>query len=374
MNSKELWSKRAGLVDAMNAAVLKDEMDEARRYEGRIAAIDEMLTDAIEDEDAERVRAVVVSGSKTTFTEAVLGPKASFKELQPGWKAIAPVEDTLGEFATPVSTDKNLPFAVEAPRNFLDTLPKGIAEGAEMFYVLDSWENNAAAWAYGGDPKPESNLAVQAVAANPETIAHWIPIPKLVARRYTQLDDMVRSFLLEGLREKADQLVLTGSNASGITGVVETAGITAYTWDATKNLLDNIRDMAAAVRIACGMAPNYVAMPTATLNSLAQLQDGAGHYIYPSLSAGQVLPGTGMVIVEDNNLLWDDDSDTVAEEHILVYNSRGARFKILDRPEVTIGLVNAQFINNAYTMLGEMTALLRVDIPSAFCVSAIETA
>lgn len=372
MNSKELWSKRAGLVDAMNAAVLNEQMDEARRYEGRIAAIDEMIGAALEDESAERVAATVVSGGKVTFTEALLGPEASFRELNVGWKSKAPVMDTLGAFNDPVSTDKNLPRAIEAPRNFIDTLPRGIADGAEQFYVLDSWTNNAAAWTYGGDPKPESDLAVQAVVANPETIAHWIPVPKLVAKRYNQLDDMVRSFLLEGLRERADQLCIVGNNAYGITGVAENAGATAYTWDATKNLLDNIRDMAAAVRIACGLAPDYVAMPTVTLNALAQLQDGAGHYIYPSLAAGQVLPGTGMVIVEDNNLLWDDDSDTVDEPHILVYCSRGAKFKVLDRAEVTVGLVNAQFIQNAYTLLGEITALLRVDIPSAFCCAAAQ--
>lgn len=370
MNSKELWSKRAGLVEAMNAAVLNEQMDEARRYEGRIAAIDEMLTAAIDDEDAERVSATVVSGGKVTFTEALLGPEASFRELPVGWKSSAPIVDTLGAFDDPVSTDKNLPKAVEAPRNFIETLPQGVADGAEQYYVLDSWTNNAAAWTYGGDPKPESDLALAPVVANPETIAHWIPVPKLVAKRYTQLDDMVRSYLLEGLREKANQLCINGNNQYGITGVAQNAGATAYTWDATKNLLDNIRDMAAAVRIACGMAPNYVAMPTQTLNALAQLQDGAGHYIYPSLAAGQVLPGTGMVIVEDNALVWDVSGTDTA--HILVYNSRGAKFKVLDKAEVTVGLVNAQFINNAYTLLGEITALLRVDIPSAFCCAAAQ--
>ena len=60
------------------------------------------------------------------------------------------------------------------------------------------------------------------------------------------------------------------------------------------------------------------------------------------------------------------DGDNPAES-ALVYYAGGASWDIADPQEVTVGLINSQLIQNEYTILAELTAALRVDMPAAFC-------
>mgnify|MGYP000520787020 FL=1 len=54
----------------------------------------------------------------------------------------------------------------------------------------------------------------------------------------------------------------------------------------------------------------------------------------------------------------------------MVYFNGVITYKVADPDQVEIGLTDKQFINNAYTMLGEGTGLLRIDNPAAICYCA----
>lgn len=367
MNSKQLWNKRTALVDAMNEAA-KDNMDEAHRIEGEIRALDVMIEQVVDEEDAARAAASshLVKSENVTLGERLFGAKAQFEGIQPGFKTTVPVRDAIEGLGTPQIYRRDLPGAVALPSGFLATLPKGTTDGDEHFFMTPSFTNNAAGWTTGD--KPESGLGWEEDVAHIETIAHWMPIKKQTANRYSQLESIVSSTLMLGLDMKADALALRGNSASGIVGVLNNQNIINHTISgpsAGKNLRDEIYTMARKVRVNSGIAPNYVCLSPYAIELLAQKKDDEGRYLFEDIRPGGNIGG--MTIVEDVNMLYDGEVDM---ESALVYYSGGASFDIADPAEVTIGLVNNQFIQNEYTLLAEITAALMVHMPSAFCYCA----
>lgn len=369
MNSKQLWNKRAQLVTAMDEAA-KSDMDEAHRIEGEIRALDVMIEQVINEEDSARaaMKSHAVSAETATLGEKMLGAKAQFNGIAPGFKANVKVKDAVSGLPTPQIYRRELSGPVAPPSGFLATLPKGITDGDEHFFKTPVLTNNAAGWTTGN--KPESSLEWTEGVAHLETIAHWIPIKKQTANRYGQLESIVSNSLMLGLDLKADQLAVRGSNSSGIVGVVNTTGIIEHNASigADRNLYDEIVTMARKVRVATGISPNYVCLSPYAIEKLAQWKDGEKRYMFDDIVPGGNIHG--MTIVEDVNMthtITATGNPDVEAESALVYYSGGASFDIADPAEVTIGLTNSQFIQNEYTLLAELTAALRVDIPAAFC-------
>ena len=370
MNSKQLWNKRTALVTAMNEAATTDNMDEAHRLEGEIRALDAMIAQVIDEED--EARAAMASNpivsEKATLGEKLFGAKASFEGINIGFKANVSVKDAVSGLPTPQIYRRDLPSPVAPPTGFLATLPKGTTDGDEHFFKTPVLTNNAAGWTSGN--KPESALEWSDAVAHIETIAHWIPIKKQTARRYGQLEGIVSNSLMLGLDLKCNALSLRGSNSSGIVGVTNTTGILTHTLRAAsagKNLKDELVTMARKVRVASGIAAGYVCLSPYAIEELAQLKDDEGRYLFPDIKNGGTIGG--MTVVEDVNMTYTTGTgnNAVTKESALVYYAGGASWDIADNEEVTIGLVDKQLIQNEYTMLAELTAALRVDMPAAFC-------
>lgn len=373
MNSKQLWNKRTALVKAMNEAATADNMDEAHRLEGEIRAMDVMIAQVIEEEDEARAAMASnpISAENATLGEKLFGAKASFAGIEPGFKATAPVKDAVSGLPTPQIYRRDLPSPVAPPTGFLGTLLKGTTDGDEHFFKTPVLTNNAAGWTSGN--KPESALAWTEGTALLETIAHWIPIKKQTARRYSQLEGIVANSLMLGLDLKCNELALRGSNSSGIVGVTNTSGILTHTKRAAsagKNLRDEFQTMARKVRVASGIAPGYVCISPYAIEELSQLKDNEGRYLFPDISNGGTI--AGLKVVEDVNMTHTtgEGAQAVTKETALVYYAGGASWDIADPEEVAIGLTNSQFIQNEYTLLAELTACLRVDMPAAFCYCA----
>lgn len=373
MNSKQLWNKRTKLVTAMNEAATADNMDEAHRIEGEIRALDAMIAEVIEEEDNARAAMAShpIATETATLGEKLFGAKAQFQGIQPGFKATAPVKDAVSGLPTPQIYRRDLPSPVAPPTGFLATLPKGTTDGDEHFFRTPVLTNAAAGWTTGN--KPESALAWTEGVAHIETIAHWIPIKKQTANRYSQLESIVANSLMLGLDLKSNEYALRGSNSSGIVGVTNTSGILTHAIRGAaehKNLKDEIQTMARKVRVATGIAPNYVCLSPYAIESISQQKDSEDRYLFDELSNGGTI--CGLTIVEDVNMTYTTGSGDSAttKETALVYYAGGATFDIADPEEVAIGLVNSQFIQNEYTVLAELTAALRVDMPAAFCYCA----
>lgn len=364
MNSKQLWNKRTSLVTAMDEAAVAENMDEAHRIEGEIRALDQFIAQVIDEEDAARAAQASkpVKAEPSTFAEKVLGVKDEFKGLHPGFKKSVSVKDAVSGLSTPQIYKRDLQGPVAPPTGFLDTILKGTTDGDEHFFKTPVLTNNAAGWTSGN--KPESALAWSEGTALLETVAHWIPIKKQTANRYSQLESIVSTSLMLGLDLKCDKLALAGSNENGIIGITNTTGILVHTVVQGKNIRDTIETMARKVRVASGIAAGYVCMSPYAIECLNQTKDDNERYLFDrEVAAGDKI--CGLTIVEDVNMTLANGKETA-----LVYYAGGASWDIADPQEVTVGLVDKQFIQNEYTVLAELTATLRVDMPAAFCYCA----
>lgn len=374
MNSKQLWNKRREVEASVAAFVAAGETDNALRAEGELRQIDAQLEAALAQEEEERIagaaRAATVTGPETSFGQLILGPEASFAGIDEGFRASAPVQNAVSGLPTPqiYKTDLKDPYA--PPMGFLETIPKGTTDGDEHFFKQPVLTNKAAGWTSGN--KPESSLAWSEGVAHIEVIAHHMPILKQTARRYKQLEGIVSKSLMLGLDMKANEYALFGSNTSGIVGVTNTTGILVHGRRTGKNLRDEFCTMKRKVRVASGLPAGYVCLSPYALETLYQEKDKNDRYLYDELERqGTIM---GLTPIEDVSMTVTtttgegESAVTKTVEKSLVYYNMGASFDIADPQEVSVGLVANQFIQNAYTLLGEMTAALRVDIPSAFCL------
>lgn len=358
--SKMLWNKRIDLLEKQKAFMEEGKTEDAIRIEGQITEIDAQIEDALNEEEIARNAAPVniVSHKQSTFAEKLLGDKASFTGIEPGFKKSVPLKDAISGLETPQIYKTDLKNPTAPPTGFLATIQHGTTDGDEHYFLTPVLDNKAAGWTTG--QKPESALEWEDAVSHLETVAHHMPIKKQTARRYKQLDTIVRNSLMLGLDLKADELSLRGNNSAGIVGVCEFEGILSHKRNEKKNMKDTINAMKRKVRVASGIAPNFVCLSPYALEELAEEKDTTGRYLFPDIEeTGRI---SGLTIVEDVNMTTTDD-----KESILVYWSGAASWDIADDETVDVGLINSQFVENAYTLLAETTAALRVDTPRAIC-------
>lgn len=360
--SKVLWNERRALAERMQECVENGNTDDAFRIEGQIAQIDLRIEEALEAEELERnsMAGMNVGDNPFNFAEQILGPRNSFQGIDVGFMASAPM-DAISKLATPQIYRYDMPDAVKTPSGFLETIPKGKTNGDEHFLITPKFTNNAAGWTTGD--KPESSLEWPEGVAHIETIPHHIPILKQNARRYEYLEDKVNNTLLMGLDLKCDDYALNGKNSSGIVGITNTSGITVHKKAEGKNIIDTIMSMRRKVRVGSGMNAGFLCLSSYALESVYQEKDETGRYYYDIREATDKI--LGLTVVEDEFMT---DLTSTPKERALVYWNGGASFDIADPQEVNIGLIGNQFIQNAYTLLAEITAAFRVEMPSAFCL------
>lgn len=378
MNSRQIFAMLSDLEAKQSEAVAAGNTDEALRLEGEIKARKLDLQTAIDSETELRAAAAkpMKAEAPKNRAERIFGAKASFKGVEAGFSTR--ISDSITGLSTPVQTDTELERVGRKPIGFINTLPESSTNASETYYEEPAFTNAAAGWASGD--KPESDLAYAEATANLETVAHWIPIKKQQANRFEELEDVVEDALLVGLDMKNDYIALRGNNVNGIIGVTANANIQTFTYTAAQqtaglNIKDVIGRMATKVRIGSGMPATHVALSPNAIQALQEAKDDNGNYLFPDISRFGTIDG--LQIVEDVNMqiVTVDDTDpdnpvTTITESCLVYDNRAARVKMADDQQVTIGLVNKQFIQNEYTMLAECTWLLKVNRPKGFCYCA----
>ena len=353
-----------GRIAELMAEPTDENAREAEAISGRLSECRDMLmaeAKRIADENA--AMATAKPAAEPTFIERILGPKDSFTGLTPGWKATVDTSYAPASLPIPEKYDTNLPGAVRLPAGIVTTLPQARTNEAEHYFQQPAFDNKAAAWTSGN--KAQSGIEWPLAVANLETIAHYIPVPKLAVRRYGNLESTISGALLMGLEQVKDAHVVLGSNASGIVGLANQTGIQTYTMAQTDNIYDAIVKMAAKVRVKSGFAPDCVAMPTSVWAAIKTAKGQDGHYLYEETVRGGTIDGLRVVI--DENLAVASGGGATITNGIMVYFSGAAQFLVADPDEVTIGLTDKQFIQNAYTLLAEGTYALKVPIPAGFC-------
>ena len=371
MNSRQIFAMLSDLEAKQSEAVAAGNTDEALRLDGEIKARKLDLEAAFDNESELRAAAAkpMKAEAPKNRAERIFGAKASFKGVEAGFSTR--ISDSITGLSTPVQTDTELERVGRKPIGFINTLPESSTNASETFYEEPAFDNKAAGWASGD--KPESDLEYSTNTANLETVAHWIPIKKQQANRFEELEDVVEDALLVGLDMKNDYLALFGNDVNGIEGVTENANIQTFTYTAAMqtagiNIKDVIGRMATKVRIHSGMPATHVALSPNAIQALQEAKDDNGNYLFPTISRFGTIDG--LQIVEDVNMQLVDITDPdnpVITEACLVYDNRAARVKMADDQQISIGLVNKQFIQNEYTMLAECTWLLKVNRPKGFC-------
>lgn len=341
------------------------------RIEELLANLETALTEEAEARDAMVASAAVVGGSAAplSISEQAFGPRASFKGIVNGFKAAITIP------AGPAVTDPTIPGFPDYPRGFADTLVQAPAEGAVTFLQRQTRTNGAAQWKTADGAKPESTYTWIEKTAPLTWVAHHAPISKTQASDWGQLDSIVRTEMMVGLSQAKSREAIAGTNSSGIVGVTNTAGVLTYdpTTDGKDDdtVYDSIRRMATRVLLTSGFFPTHVAMSPQVAEELDLLKGSDKHYLAINVN-GQVW---SMEIVLDINLTVVDEDEGVVHNGVIVYAPIGATLYTKEADNVEIGLVDDQFINNAYTLLAEGRNALAVRFPDAFChcADAIET-
>lgn len=351
--------------------------------QGRMAALNEQLSDALKAEDeiraqggapkvAEHAKPKVVDA-----TTAFLGTRAEFDErggIQSMYGAkfnlsgaVRNAADATHQFslATPAKTDYTLPGnIIEMPMGVIDTLAKGTTDSDLTYMVQGEFTNNAALWS-PGTVKPESDESWKSDTANLFWVAHHIPISRHTASHYGQLQSIISTELLTGLKIKEAAYALNLDDGSGKKGILKKTGVQKYaigTAGAKKgeNFYDSVRRAMYASWRATGLRPDYVAVhPLALVElDLKKLSDGQ----YMQLVINNKI--WSLPVVEDINL--EETADTTTKYGALVYNHNAATWYTSEADSLIMGYVNDQLTRNEYTLLAEGEHLFTVQRPASF--------
>ena len=380
---RDLDLKIAEAQDKFNASEgdAKDAYRDAiNQFKGEQKSLNDMLGDVLAAEDEIRRGGGVPLASAApaeykpgNAAQDFLGDPSKFTGLtaQNDLNVMRTVKNAYTEFGIGVKTDTDYNFPRQtsdiAPLfGILSTLPTGTTDADVLSFFVpdtDSYSNSAKTWKKG-ETKGQTSFAWKKVSAQLETLAHYIPVTKLEMMDYGQLASLINTELLYGLRAKLAEAVVAGETEGGIIGITKADGVQKYTAKTGDSLTDSVFKMANDVRLASGFIATHVAMHPYVSESIQLEKDKNGRYI------NQIVNGKlfALSVVDDANLVTVGESATTYG--MAVYYNNAATVFTKHSDEVSIGLVNDQFVRNEYTILAEGTHGLKIARPNAFSVLA----
>ena len=351
MNSKQLWAERNRLADEQRKAAEDQDQDKALVLQGQIEQLDLTITHVIDEEDKLR-NAPKPARQAETLAEAILGPRDDFHGLEVGFRNAA----TVTSVTAPTETELEIPGKPESPfQTFGDTLQEVPAIGSVSYKQRAAQTGAPDTWAGVTDgnsaTKAQVIYAWKDAVANQETIAGYVPVSKKSLMDYDDLASVIQSDLLIDLQDKTDGKYLSGSNTTGIVGIINTTGIQAFTTAMGGNYFDAIRKMRTLVMKNSRRVPTHVCISPDVKEAIDLYKTTTG--LYQALGDGNYW---GMQVIEDINC-----------PGILVYDAYAAKRRAIGGLTVEVGYANDQFIKNELSILAEQTKALQVTYPDAFC-------
>lgn len=369
MTSIEILNRVKELRDLASAAVAEERVEDAARIGGQIDELNYQLEDAIRREDemrASNVTPLAVEPAKPwapkDVAQAFLGPRDAFE----GVEIVA--QDNLSNLTNAVSglpeqwrTIEGLPALQRLENGFLATLSKGTTDADIRFAQAKEFTNAAATWTSGN--KPESSYKWEEKTALREVIAHQTPVSVMMLKHYGQLESIISNELVIGLENAKDAAALYNNNANGIVGVTQTAD-TQVTFQQDDTLYDKIRRMIGKSTRNTGFVPTNVAASPLVAEELDLLKTDGGEYLRLTVDG----KAWGLPLVQDANLdvTTTTEQTTTTASGILVYASTAATWFTSEANEVSIGVIDKQFIQNMRTMLAEAECALMNRYPKSF--------
>lgn len=354
--------------------------DQINDYKGQQRALNDMLDDVLAEEDKIRRGGGVPLAAPATEPKAkapktvvdyLMGARDEFKGLGFHDTMTFNVKDAYTNFGLPgvQQIDYNLPRQTsDALPNFgfLDSLPTGTTQADILTYFYkdeEKYSNAAAVWT-PGKQKPSSAMGWKQTSAYIETIAHLMPVLEPQLKDYGQLQSLISTELLFGLRMALADKVLTGSDTNGIQGVLKNADIQAYTAKTGDTLADSVYRMGTDVFIGSGYQPTHVAMHPYVAESLALEKDKQGRYMNVMVNDNL----WALKVVEDLHLTATTGADSTEKTTygVLTYWNQAATVFTKETDSITVGLVGDQFAYNEATIRAEGRHGLKVTYPKAF--------
>lgn len=205
--------------------------------------------------------------------------------------------------------------------------------------------------------KPESDLTFTPDVATVYTIAHWIAATKQALSDFGQLRTLIDNFLVNGLRDKVDGYVLSGTGTNEPKGIL-TASAAFTTAYATSSVVSIRKGLTALALL--GVVPNAVVMNPADTEALDLAQNANGVYYF----------GGGPSAAPSGYPIWGvrrvDDVKMTSGFALLGDFSMAVWY---DREQATVTASDSHadfFIRNLVAILGEMRGAFAVLRPNAF--------
>lgn len=354
--------------------------DRINDYKGQQRALNDMLDDILAEEDKIRrgggvpladPAAKPKAEAPKSIVDLLMGPRDEFKGLGFHDTMTFNVKDAYTDFGLPgvQQIDYSLPRQTsDALPNFgfLDSLPTGTTQADILTYFEkdEAKYNNAAAVWTPGNKKPSSAMGWKQTSAYIETIAHLMPVLEQQLKDYGQLQSLIGTELLFGLRMALADKVLTGNDNNGIKGVLNNASIQKYAAKTGDTIADSVYRMGTDVFIGSGYQPTHVAMHPYVAESLALEKDKQGRYMNVMVN-GKLW---ALNVVEDIHLSKTTGAESTAKTTygILTYWNQAATVFTKETDSIAVGLVGDQFAYNEATIRAEGRHGLKVTYPKAF--------
>jgi HK97 family phage major capsid protein len=209
--------------------------------------------------------------------------------------------------------------------------------------------------------KPKSNLVFESVQAPVRTIAHFEAAHRNVLDDVPQLQALIDNELMYGLRLEEDNQILNGAGGDGLTGILQTTGVQAYSQVSSEVNSDALRRAATKVILSNYQPTGYVLHPNDWENT--ELQRGED---------GQYMLAVNVAIGADTRIwrLPVVETPAIAEGKFLA-GAFGLGAQVYDRQVANVRIAEQHsdfFIRNAVAVLAEQRLALAVKRPEAFVV------
>lgn len=206
--------------------------------------------------------------------------------------------------------------------------------------------------------KPESGLSTRVVKDTIKTIAHWIPATTRALMDAPQLEGLINAFLLYGLKEKSENLMVTGDGTGeNFTGILNTPGIQAQAYDT--DMLATLRKARTKIRLNARVTPTAYLMNPLDWEKIDLSKDLQGRYYFGGPTELGNPRVWGLPVVE-NEAVPEGMAVVAAWNYGVLY----------DRMQGTLAVSNQHadfFIRNLIAILAEIREGFGIQYTKAFC-------
>lgn len=284
------------------------------------------------------------------------------------------------EFKTLISITGNADLAPQADRlslvvpkplatlDFLQVIATSTTDSDVVEYLEETtYTNNASPTAETSDA-PESAIVWTKRTKNVREITHFIPVTRRALQDEGFLEGWVNNRLIDGVRRRLQQQVLTGAGTSqDLEGIYSNSSIGSVDRSsASVSMLDSLHKCVTTVRVNAFREPDFIGIHPEDYETIALARAGGstttdGVYLYGNPITGGAQTIWGVPTIVHTAFTSGQPLVGVGSEAVLWVRS-GVEVSMSDSH-------SDYFIKRQVAMLATMRAAFGVITPTAFCKS-----